>query len=146
MPKQRFMVIPAVYAILEKDEKILLMRRYDTGYQDGNYSLPAGHLDGTETLKKALIREVMEETGVLIDKQDLELAHVVNRNAKDGERIDFFFVIRNWQGEPKIMESNKCDEMKWVLKNELPENMAPEVKQAVNNIFNNKSIYSDMDF
>jgi len=146
MPTERFKIVPAVYGIFLKDDQILLLRRYNTGYQDGNYSLPAGHLNGNETLKQALIREIMEEIGIIVDKQDLELIHVINRNANDAERIDFFFVIRNWQGEPQIMESNKCDEMKWVLKNDLPENIAPEVKQAAYNIFNNKSIYSDMDF
>ena len=146
MAKERFKVVPAVYAILEKDSRILLLRRFNTGYQDGNYSLPAGHLNGKETLGQALVREIMEEIGVSVERNDLELIHIINRNAKDAERIDFFFIIKNWQGEPQIMENDKCDEMRWVLKNDLPENMAPEVKQATNNIFNNKSIYSDMDF
>jgi mutator protein MutT len=146
MTRERFKVVPAVYGIFLKNDQILLLRRYNTGYQDGNYSLPAGHLDGKETLKQALIREIMEEIGVIVKNQDLELIHIINRNAKDAERIDFFFVIKNWEGEPQIMEHDKCDEMRWVLKNDLPENMAPEVKQATNNIFNTKSIYSDMDF
>lgn len=146
MPKERFTIIPAVYAILEKDGQILLMRRFNTGYQDGNYSLPAGHLDGKETLKQALIREIGEEIGVFVEKKDLDLAHVVNRNASDAERIDFFFFVKTWRGEPKIMEPDKCDEILWASAQELPDNMAPEVKHAINNIYKNQSIYSDMNF
>ena len=51
----------AVYLILIEDDKILLQRRFNTGYKDGNYSLPAGHLDDNESITQALVREVKEE-------------------------------------------------------------------------------------
>ena len=38
--------IPAVYLLLVQDGKILLIRRCNTGYQYGNYSVPAGHMEG----------------------------------------------------------------------------------------------------
>ncbi|MFH0856765.1 MAG: NUDIX hydrolase, partial [bacterium] len=49
MPKERFKVIPAVYLFLEEDGKILLLRRFNTGYEDGNYAFVSGHLDGGES-------------------------------------------------------------------------------------------------
>jgi len=146
MAKERFKVVPAVYAILIKDNQILLLRRYNTGYEDGNYSFPAGHLDGNETLEDAIVREVKEEIDVNIEKQNLTLEHLIHRNADDSERIDFFYIVKNWEGEPRIIEKDKCDELKWVNKDDLPENIVPEVKQSIENIFNNKSIYSDFGF
>jgi 8-oxo-dGTP diphosphatase len=146
MAKERFKVVPAVYAILIKDNQILLLRRYNTGYQDGNYSFPAGHLDGRETLEDAIVREVKEEIGVNIEKQNLTLEHLIHRNADDSERIDFFYIVEKWDGEPRILEKDKCDELKWVGKYDLPENIVPEVRQAILNIFKSKSIYSDLGF
>lgn len=64
MPKERFKIVPSVYLILMKDNKILFSRRYNTGYFDGYYSFPAGHLDGGETLKQAMVRETEEEIGI----------------------------------------------------------------------------------
>lgn len=42
--KERFKVVPAVYLVLRRGEGVLLLRRANTGYQDGKYSLIAGHL------------------------------------------------------------------------------------------------------
>lgn len=48
--------IPAVYIFLEKDGKFLIARRCNTGYQDGNYQVPAGHVDEGELPTEAMVR------------------------------------------------------------------------------------------
>lgn len=58
---KRFKLIPSVYLILRQDDKVLLSRRANTGYQDGNYSLIAGHLDEDEIGTVAMTREAREE-------------------------------------------------------------------------------------
>ncbi|OGZ26777.1 MAG: hypothetical protein A2365_01740 [Candidatus Nealsonbacteria bacterium RIFOXYB1_FULL_40_15] len=142
--KERFKITPAVYLILIKDGKILLQRRYNTGYFDGYYSLPAGHLDGNETFKQAMAREAKEETGIDLDVADLELVHVMNRKIPENERADFFFTAKNWIGEPKITESDKCDDLSWFDLNNLPDNIIPYIKQAINS-FSNNIIYSECE-
>lgn len=147
LTKQRFKVIPAVYLILVKDNKILLMRRFNTGYNDGNYSLPAGHLEGNESMKNAMVRETAEETGLTIQPEDLVLAHVIHQKTEsiDNERLDLFFTPKDWQGNPKIVEPNKCDEIGWFPLDKLPSNIIPKVKAAIENTF--KGIpYSEFDW
>ena len=144
MQGERFKIIPAVYLILVKDNKILLSRRYNTGYFDGDYSFPAGHLDGNETLKQAMLREAKEEIDVLLDPADLELVHTMNRRIPDNERVDFFFTAKKWQGEPKIMELDKCDDLSWFELNSLPKNTVPYIRQAIDSFLNNM-IYSERE-
>jgi len=60
----RFTYIGSSYLFLIKDNKILLQRRFQTGFQDGNYGVPAGHLDGNETAREGCIREIKEEIGI----------------------------------------------------------------------------------
>lgn len=144
MQEERFKVIPAVYLVLIKDNKILLSRRHNTGYFDGNYSFPAGHLDGNETLKQAMVRETKEEIDVLLDPADLELVHTMNRKIPDNERIDFFFRAKKWQGEPKIMEVDKCDDLNWFGLNNLPPNIIPYIRQVIDSFLNN-IIYSERE-
>jgi len=116
MFKERIKLIPTVYLILVKDNKTLLLRRYNTGFEDGKYSLIAGHLDHEdETLRQAVVREAKEEAGIEIDLADLELAHVMHRKQQEPtseRRINLFFTVKKWKGDPKIMESNKCDDLR----------------------------------
>lgn len=139
MPKERFKVIPAVHLFLIKDGKILLSRRYNTGYEDGNYSVIAGHLDGQETATQTMVREAMEETGIIVEPNDLKVVHAMHRKKKgeSEERVDFFFTAEKWQGEPNIKEPHKCDDLQWFSLSELPENIIPYVRAGLENYLNN---------
>lgn len=139
---QRPQVVPAVYLVLIKEGQVLLSRRFQTGYEDGNYSMPAGHLDGGETLTEAMVREAKEEVDVVVKREELELKHTMHRKASNHERVDFFFTAKNWQGEPKIMEPHKCDDLKWFPVNDLPQNIIPCVRQAIELILSDK-FYSE---
>ena len=137
--QDRFKLISAVHLFMIRDGMILLLRRYNTGYEDGNFSVPAGHLDGGESAIAAMLREAKEETGVNILRDDLKIAHVMHRNDNVHERIDFFFTISSWQGEPWIMENDKCDKLAWYPVDQLPQNMVPYVRTAIE--FFRKDIY-----
>jgi len=140
MPKQeRFKPYAAAYLVMSKDEKVLLLRRFNTGYQDGNYSLVAGHLDGGETTKQCIIREASEEAGIMVSPKDLDVIHVMHRFSPDREYFDIYLRTEKWSGDITNMEPDKCDELKWYNMNDLPENVLPEVKLALENI--NKNIH-----
>lgn len=120
----------AVHLFLLKEDKILLLRRYNTGFMDGKYSVVAGHVDSGETYIEAMKREAKEEAGIIITEKDLKPIQVMHRKS-DTERIDYFFVANNWVGEVRNMEPNKCDDLSWFPINELPDNMIPYVRHAI---------------
>ena len=121
-----------VHLLFFRDDQILLLRRFNTGYADGQYSVPAGHLDGGETVMAAAAREAEEETGLRLDTDHIAFSSVMHRMEGD-ERVDFFVHVRQWQGEPINTEPDKCDELRWVNVNELPDNIIPYVKKAIEN-------------
>ena len=121
-----------VHLLFLREDQVLLLRRFNTGYGDGQYSVPAGHLDGGETVIDAAAREGREETGVRIEASDVAFSSVVHRRDGD-ERVDFFVHVRCWQGEPSNTEPDKCDELRWVNLGELPENVIPYVRKAIQN-------------
>lgn len=129
---EKFTARVSVHVFLQREGKILLLRRFNTGYEDGKYSVPAGHIDGNEIVRAALAREAKEEVGVDVAIEDLAFAHVMHRKrAVPGEYIDFFFTADKWKREVKNMEPNKCDELEWFRLDSLPNNIVPYVKQAL---------------
>jgi len=132
MNKNRFKLTTAVHLFLLDGNKILLSRRYNTGYRDGFYSVVAGHLDGNEKARSAMIREAKEEAGIDIDENDIAFAHVMHRKSVE-ERLDFFFVAEKWKNEIANMEPHKCDDLRWFGMDNLPKNMVPYVKKAISN-------------
>jgi 8-oxo-dGTP diphosphatase len=121
-----------VHLFFFRENQILLLRRFNTGFRDGEYSVPAGHLDGGETVMDAAAREAEEEVGVKIEVENMTFSTVMHR-IEDDERVDFFVQVHQWQGEPFNAEPDKCDDLRWVEMDDLPENTVPYVRQALNN-------------
>ena len=115
-----------------RENQILLSRRFNTGYADGQYSVPAGHLDGGETVMDAAAREAEEEVGVNIEPSDMTFSTVMHRMEEE-ERVDFFLHVHQWQGEPFNAEPEKCDDLRWVDVDQLPANLVRYVRQALGN-------------
>ncbi len=118
----------AVHMIINKDNKILVQKRKGTKLWPGYYALPAGHIDEGENQYEALVREAKEELGITLNPKDIINSYVVLRRNYfeiDGKRlepyIDYYFEINEYEGIPKIMEEDKCDELIWVDINNLPE-------------------------
>ncbi len=138
----RFKLIVSVYLFLIKNNKILLLRRYHTGYEDGNYGLPAGHLEDNESITNGLLREIKEEIGIKLKIKNTKLVHVMHRREKD-IRVDLFFITKNYQGKPKNAEPEKCDHLQWFPLNKLPKNTIPYIAFAIKNYLN-KILYSEI--
>lgn len=121
---ERHKVIPASYVFLERDGKYLFARRCNTGYQDGFYQVPSGHVETGESPREAMVREAKEEVGIVLEPQDLEFVQVSYRMREDrtGYRVDFFFKTSKWSGEIVNAEPEKCDDLQWFNLQDLPDN------------------------
>ena len=114
--------------IICKDNKILVQKRKGSKLWPGYYALPAGHIDKGENQYDALIREAKEELGIVINLKKIINSYVVLRrnyfeiNGKVLEPyIDYYFEIEEYEGIPKIIEEDRCDELIWADINNLPE-------------------------
>jgi 8-oxo-dGTP pyrophosphatase MutT (NUDIX family) len=146
--KDRFKLIPSVYLLLRSKGKILLLRRANTGYQDGTYSLIAGHLDGDELGTEGMMREAKEEAGITVLAKDLRLvhtAHRLSRNQVGQERVDLFFEATKWEGKIVNNEPEKCDDLSWFDVDNLPHQMLPFIRLVIEDVENgiNYSEYTE---
>jgi 8-oxo-dGTP pyrophosphatase MutT (NUDIX family) len=132
MSNPRFLLRSAVHIFLIRNNHILLLRRRNTGYEDGNYSVIAGHLSGGETIKEAAVREAREEAGITLIADSLEVVGVMHRLSKH-ERIDWFLAAERWLGEPVNAEPALCDDMAWFSLDGLPVNVIPYIRRGLPN-------------
>ncbi|OGG08586.1 hypothetical protein A2154_00560 [Candidatus Gottesmanbacteria bacterium RBG_16_43_7] len=126
----RFKMIGSSYLILIRGRRILLSRRFNTGYEDGKYSLPAGHVEAGETLTQTLVREIKEEIGIKIDDKTVRLVHVMHRKEND-IRMDYFFTSKSYSGKIINCEPEKCSDLSWFPIKKLPGNTILYIRHAI---------------
>ena len=133
MSREEF--LSAIYMIIKNEKgEILFQRRCGSKLWPDFLGLPAGHVDKGEDVYQALVREAREELNIDINVKNIEDTFVVNRINKNLKPYyDVYFVIKNYKGIIKINEPNKCQELKWVLLDNMPEDVIEFEKIVLDN-------------
>ncbi len=126
----RHHAIPAAYVLVRTGPRILLSRRFNTGYMDGLYQLPSGHVDPGEMPSETAVRELKEEVGLTASVSALEFVHAAYREKHNdtGDRLDVFFSLREWTGEVANPEPHKCGGWEWHDLDRLPADTIPYLR------------------
>ncbi len=113
--------------ILNNKNQVLLGKRHNDPekadselHGEGTWTMPGGKLHFKEEFKDAALRETLEETGIEIDKNKLEIISVTNDMVSDNHFVTIGFLCRNFKGEPKVMEPDEITEWKWFDLDDLP--------------------------
>ncbi|MGK8503762.1 NUDIX hydrolase [Nocardia asiatica] len=130
---ERHKVTGDVHLLLRRDDEVLFGRRENTGFEDGAWHLPSGHLEAGESVVEAVVREAAEEIGVRIELADVQFSHVMH-NSSSGGRMAFFFTVRSWRGEPTNLEPDKCSGLDWFAMDALPDRMISYCRTAIQHI------------
>ena len=134
--------------ILNNQGKILLGKRHDDAkmassdlHGEGTWTMPGGKLDFHETLIGGALRELEEEIGVRLAKENLEVLCVQDDMVPDNHYVTIGFICRDFKGEPKVMEPDEMTEWKWFDFTALPEKIYPPSGKMIK-AYINKKIYS----
>ena len=126
--------VPGVCVLIRKQGKGLFVLRENTGFKDGEYCVPGGHVDPDETFRQAACREVMEEVGLHIRPEDLVYKLTVQRKAAKDIRIDIWFEVMAWTGEPRNGAPEEHAAVEWLDLDDLPENIIDYNSAGIENI------------
>ncbi len=134
-----------VHLYLERPDGTVLLglRHPGSPFAPSTWHVLAGHCE-QENAITCLIREAREEAGLHIERQDVELVHVVHHIDKAGDqpRMGLFFRARAWSGEPELCEPDKCTQWAFWDPNALPDDLVPYTRMAIGKIQNGE-LYSE---
>lgn len=103
-----------VGAVVVRGEQVLVVRRANPPLQ-GQWSIPGGLVEAGETTREAVIREIREETGLIIEP--LELIEVFERILRDSDsRVQYHFVVIDYLCRIESGESHPgsdVSEIRW---------------------------------
>lgn len=111
--------VTVVAIVVSDDGKILLTRRAQHLTRAGKLTVPGGFMDRDEDVNQAISREILEETGLTVQKLALfKINTSPNRPKEDRQNVDFIFVANVSNGEPK--ENSEVSEFVWVDEGSIP--------------------------
>ena len=122
----------------------MLLKRKNTGYFDGGYSLPSGHIEDGEMASQAIQREMKEELGIEISNSWIVPFHTLQRVRHDRQYIDIVYAITDRQGEIENREFDKCEALERFSPHKLPSYITEEAKTFINAHFSGQ-IFSELD-
>lgn len=113
---------------------VLLQRGEKAKFGRGLWDLPVGKRDPGEPVTATAVRELREETGLVVRAEALRLVHVVH-GAWGVESPDGFltvvFAAHEWEGEPENREPGKHARVCWTRVDALPEAFVPSTGTAL---------------
>lgn len=124
--------------LIEAGSLLLGLRRGIFG--DGTWGLVGGHLEPGEGMMEGAARELAEETGLKALK--LSFTNLVNDRSSNEHYIQVGFKVEEYSGEPKILEPDRCSELKFFPLNSLPKNIFPPHQNQINLFLDNK-VFND---
>jgi len=107
--------------IVNSEGKVLIQKR--TGSHAQKYSIPGGGLEMGETFEAGAIREIQEEVGIEIkNPKVIAVSNNLETYREEGVHyISVFLLAGSFEGEPQIMEPEKCAELLWCDPHDLPQ-------------------------
>ncbi len=114
---------PTISAVILpiKDNKIFLIKRANSGWEDGKWTIPGGRVEVGESIKQTAVRELKEETAIVISEDDLHFVHIEYMKDKF---INYFFSFEPIDTNIIPQEKDKVSEYGWFDLDKLPEPIA----------------------
>ncbi|MEP7350559.1 MAG: (deoxy)nucleoside triphosphate pyrophosphohydrolase [Sphingorhabdus sp.] len=111
MEKNPTMLFVVAAALTNQVGEILLQKRPDDRPMAGLWEFPGGKVEAGESPESALVRELEEELGVVVDPSDLHPFAFASEPLDSRQLLLLLYICDRWQGDPMPLES---PEIRWL--------------------------------
>ena len=127
--------IASVAGVVISSKGILLMKRKKPPYE-GQWNIISGVIEIGETQEQAIIREVMEETGLECRViQFLDTSDLIIRDAEGKVEYQYLVNVYLLVVQGKSTSHDAAIELQWFMPAEIPDDkMPPDVAQALHGL------------
>lgn len=105
-PSVRTLLPVVAAALLDGERRVLVQRRPEGKSFAGLWEFPGGKVESGESPEHALVRELAEELGIVIDPDALSPIAFASEPAGDRHLVLLLYLVRSWQGEPRALEAS----------------------------------------
>jgi len=113
---------------------VLIQRGEKAKFGRGMWDLPVGKNEPGEPVTETAVRELYEETGIVVAAESLKVVHLIHAargvDAPHGF-LTVVFVADKWSGEPENREPLKHAQVRWVQVDAVPEEFVRGNGQAL---------------
>jgi 8-oxo-dGTP diphosphatase len=110
------LVLVVAAALIDADGRVLLAQRPKGKALEGLWEFPGGKVDTGEGPEDALIRELMEELGIMVKADCLAPLTFASHAYEDFHLLMPLYVCRRWEG---FVQSLDGQALKWVRPKDL---------------------------
>lgn len=103
-------------ALVDRDGRVLVQQRPEGTAMAGLWEFPGGKIEPGETPEAALIRELDEELGIVVDHACLAPACFASEPLGGRHLLLLVYALRKWKGVP---EARHATALRWVRPVEL---------------------------
>ena len=122
------LMLGAVTLIVDQDQRLLMMKRTDSGL----WGIPGGAVELGEVIEEAAKRETREETNLEIVEMSLfgvfsgpELYYKYP-NGDEVYNVSIVYLSHNWRGEVRLNDEHS--EWNWFPAQDIPEDISPPIR------------------
>jgi 8-oxo-dGTP diphosphatase len=98
-------------ALVDADGRVLVQQRPPAKPMAGLWEFPGGKIDPGERPEAALVRELHEELGIIVDHSCLAPASFASEALGERHLLLLLYVLRKWQGVP---EARHATALQWL--------------------------------
>ena len=125
------LMVGAVILVMDMQNRLLMMRRSDTG----SWGVPGGATEPGERVEEAAKRETFEETNLEIGEMSLfgvfsgPEFYFKYPNGDEVYNVTIVYLSRDWHGEVKLNDEHT--EWGWFMATDIPEDLSPPIKPVI---------------